>query len=166
MLNVYIGKIILKIENLKYRFVYAIFYKKYKLNNSFKFNGSGIQFYGEGEIIIGKNSYIGELSTIQATYGCRVIIGDNCQISHNVRMYTSTDISDQDFSNKLRLEKKGDVIIGDFVWIGANVFINPGITIGENSIIGANSVVTKNIDPFTIVGGVPAKLIRRKKSND
>jgi maltose O-acetyltransferase len=163
MISYFIGKFLLKIETYKYNFIYQVYKKKYKLNKDFRFNGNGIQFYGEGEIITGKNSYIGELSTVQATVGCKVIIGDNCQISHNVRIYTSSDVSDQDFSNQLRLEKKGDVFIGDFVWIGANVFINPGITIGKNSIIGANSVVTKNIDPFTIVGGVPAKLIRRKK---
>ncbi len=67
------------------------------------------------------------------------------------------------FPKKNIPEKKGDVIINDHVWIGANVFINPGITIGENAVIGSNSVVTKDVDPFSIVGGVPAKLIRMKK---
>ena len=55
-----------------------------------------------------------------------------------------------------------NIIIGDYVWIGANVFINGGIEVGENSIIGANSVVTHNVSPNSIVGGVPAKLIRKK----
>ena len=59
-------------------------------------------------------------------------------------------------------QKKGNITIEDFAWIGANVLINPGITIGANSIIGANSVVTKDVLPFSIVGGVPAKLIRMK----
>ena len=64
------------------------------------------------------------------------------------------------------LYKKGDVIIGDYCWIGANVFINPGTTVGENSVVGSNSVVTKNILPFTIYGGVPAKLIRKKMGSE
>ena len=48
------------------------------------------------------------------------------------------------------------------MWIGANVFITPGVTVDDNSIIGANSVVTKDVEPFSIVGGAPAKLIRIK----
>ena len=56
----------------------------------------------------------------------------------------------------------GDIVIGNGVWIGANVFINPGIRIDNNVVIGANSVVTKDIKENSIVGGVPAKLIRIK----
>lgn len=87
-------------------------------------------------------------------------------ISHNVRMYTSSAIADQDFSFLPLKEKKGNIIIGNNVWIGANVFINPGIIIGDNSVIGANSVVTKDIPNNSIFGGCPAKLIRFKKSSD
>ncbi|MDI6644110.1 MAG: acyltransferase [Methanobacteriaceae archaeon] len=54
------------------------------------------------------------------------------------------------------------VKIGSDVWIGARVIIMPGVTIGDGSIIGANSVVTKDIDPYTIVGGVPAKFIKKR----
>lgn len=141
---------------------YEVYRKKYRLNPSFRFNGSNILFYGNGSIIIGDNSYIGEYSTIQAFEGCKVVIGTKCQISHNVRIYTNSDIADQDFSNELRRCKSGNVIIEDYVWIGANVFINPGIYIGRNSIVGANSVLTKDVPPNSIVGGVPAKLIKTK----
>lgn len=55
------------------------------------------------------------------------------------------------------------VVIGDDVWIGRNVVILPGITIGEGSIICANSVVTRNIKPFSVVAGIPATLIRKRK---
>lgn len=94
-----------------------------------------------------------------------VIIGKGCSISHNVRIYTQSLDADQDFSKSGLIEKTGDVIVEDYVWIGANVFINPKIKIGKNSVIGANSVVTKDVPPFSIVGGVPAKLIRMKKIN-
>lgn len=57
-----------------------------------------------------------------------------------------------------------DIIIGDNVWIGANAVLMEGIVIGNNSIIGANSAVTKDVEPNTVVGGVPAYLIREKRT--
>ncbi len=56
--------------------------------------------------------------------------------------------------------KPSPVIIGDNVWIGACVTIVPGVTIGDNAIIAAGAVVTKNVEPNTVVGGVPAKFIK------
>jgi virginiamycin A acetyltransferase len=58
------------------------------------------------------------------------------------------------------------VIIGNDVWIGANVTILDGLKIGHGAIIGANSVLTKNVEPYAIVGGVPAKLIRNRFSQN
>ena len=60
---------------------------------------------------------------------------------------------------------KGDTVIGNDVWIGQNVTILPGVHIGDGSIIGANSVVGSNIEPYNIVAGNPAKVIR-KRFND
>jgi maltose O-acetyltransferase len=163
MLKKFFLKIYRTIRQWDQRERYNSFRRKYNIHNSFRFNGELILFYGEGKLFAGENSYIGGGSTIQAEKDCLVSIGKNCRISHNVRIYTSSAIPDQDFSNYNQLKKKsGNVIIEDNVWIGVNVFINPGITIGENSVIGANSVVTKDIDPFAICGGIPAKLIRYK----
>jgi len=58
------------------------------------------------------------------------------------------------------LKQKGDTIIGNDVWFGYDSTIMPGVTIGDGAIIGAKSVVTKNVPPYTIVGGNPAKVIR------
>ncbi|HYH16697.1 MAG TPA: acyltransferase [Flavisolibacter sp.] len=152
-----------KLKNWEKLDTYEQFRKKYQLHTSFRFNGDGIRFYGNGDLIAGEKSYIGSLSTIQISKDYFVKIGRNCRISHNVRIYTCSTIPDQDFSNLNSLKRMGNVVIEDNVWIGANVFINPGITIGENSVVGANSVVTKDIPPFSIYGGVPAKLIRKKQ---
>lgn len=136
--------------------------KKYNLHETSRFNGRYIKFYGEGNIVMGEDSYIGNLSTITAIKGYNVIIGKGCAISHNVRIYTSTYHADVDLSEKNIPKKYADVVIGDYAWIGANVFINPGVTIGENAIVGSNSAVTRDVPPYAIVGGVPAKLIRYK----
>lgn len=142
---------------------YKYYRKNYNITSNFGFNGTDIRIYGEGKLIVGSNSYIGSYSTIAVVKDFKVIIGDRCQISHNVRMYTASNDPDQDFTiKKVKLPRKGDIIIGNGVWIGANVFINPGINIGDNVVIGANSVVTKDIPVNAIVGGVPARLIRYK----
>lgn len=63
-------------------------------------------------------------------------------------------------------DRKGDIIIGNDVWIGYEAVIMSGVTIGDGAIIGARSVVTKDIPPYTIVGGVPARQIRRRFSEE
>ncbi len=159
-------KLFAKLNALHAAFIYRTYLKKYNIDPSFRFNGREIWFYGEGQLEILEDSYIGSLSTIQIHKDAKVKIGKGCSISHNVRMYTSSKEPDFDFSHKKSIpDKIGDIIIEDNVWIGANVFINPGVLIGQNSIIGANSVVTKDVVAFGIYGGVPAKLIRMKQIN-
>lgn len=63
-------------------------------------------------------------------------------------------------------DRKGDIIIGNDVWIGYEAVIMSGVTIGDGAIIGARSVVTKDIPPYTIVGSVPARQIRRRFSEE
>ncbi len=63
------------------------------------------------------------------------------------------------------LPYKGDTIIGNDVWIGANTTIMPGINIGDGAIIATNSTITKDVAPYSIVGGNPAKLIRKRFSD-
>ena len=57
---------------------------------------------------------------------------------------------------------KGDTVVGNDVWIGEKVTILPGVHIGDGAIIGACSVVTKDVEPYTIVGGNPARVIRKR----
>lgn len=59
-------------------------------------------------------------------------------------------------------DNKGDIVIGNDVWIGFEAVILSGVTIGDGAVIGSRAVVTKDVEPYTIVGGVPAKPIRKR----
>ena len=63
-------------------------------------------------------------------------------------------------------DNKGDIVIGNDVWIGYEAIIFAGVTIGDGAIIGSRAVVTKDVPPYGIVGGVPAKLIRKRFSEE
>jgi len=63
-------------------------------------------------------------------------------------------------------DNKGDIVVGNDVWIGYEAVILAGVTIGDGAIIGARAMVTKDVEPYTMVGGVPAKPIRRRFSDE
>lgn len=63
-------------------------------------------------------------------------------------------------------DNKGDIVIGNDVWIGYEAIVLSGVTIGDGAIIGTRAVVTKDVPPYTIVGGIPAKLIRKRFSDE
>lgn len=111
--------------------------------------------------------------------GDKLIIGKFCAIAKGVefimnganhRMCSVTTYPFNIFGNgwekatpKLEeLPLKGDTVVGNDVWIGQNVTILPGVHIGDGAIVGANSVVTKTVLPYSVVGGNPAKLIRKR----
>ena len=112
--------------------------------------------------------------------GDKLIIGKFCQIASDVKFIMNganhaTDgistfpfkIFQKSWSNcQLRSVNKGNTIVGNDVWIGYAATIMPGINIGDGAIIAANSVVTKNVAPYTIVGGNPAKVIRKRFSDE
>ena len=78
--------------------------------------------------------------------------------------YEEWDLNQQDVVNSW--DNKGDIVIGNDVWIGYEAVILSGVTVGDGAIIGARAVVTKDVPPYTIVGGVPAKPIRKRFSED
>lgn len=71
-----------------------------------------------------------------------------------------------DISMNRQGHSEGKIIIGNDVWIGSNAVITKRVTIGDHSIIRAGAVVTKDVDAFSIVGGVPAKLIRKRRNSN
>lgn len=115
-------------------------------------------------IIIGDNvcfNYRCHIGAIEKVWiGDNVLVGSQVLITdHSHGQLTREGLSIP--PAKRELYSKGPVIIGDNVWIGEGACILPNVTIGNNCVIGANSVVTKDVPPFSIVGGNPAKIIRR-----
>lgn len=114
-------------------------------------------------IIIGNNSAIGEYTQISAVkevkIGNGVLTGRFVYISDN--NHGTSLISDLKIApSKRNLYVKGPVVIEDNVWIGDKASILSGVTIGKGSIVACNAVVTKDVPPYSVVAGVPAKIIK------
>lgn len=115
------------------------------------------------EITIGNNVSFGAYNHITAVN--KIVIGDGVLTgkwvtitdnSHGDTEYTTL----QSLPKRRPLVSKGPVIIGDNVWIGDKATILPGVTIGEGVVIAANSVVTKDVPAYSVVAGIPAKVIK------
>lgn len=126
------------------------------------------QFMGN-EIYIGYNTTLGYNNLI----GGNVNIGKYCQIGSDVAFhatnhpisYMTTYINKNLFSGELiSLKQENKIVIGNDVWIGHGVIIVGNVTIGNGAILAAGSVVTKDVDSYTIVAGVPGKTVRKRFS--
>ena len=123
----------------------------------------------EPQIFIGDNVII--------NYDCHIGAVSRVEIGNNVLLASRIYISDHDHGTttfddmklpptQRRVVSKGPVVIKDNVWIGEGVAILPNVTIGENSIIAANAVVTKDVPPFCVAAGVPARIIKTIRPDD
>ena len=91
---------------------------------------------------------------------CRIEIGDNCFLAPGVHIYTAAHPLDA-AERSSGIEFAKPVKIGDNVWIGGRSVINPGVTIGNNVVVASGSVVVKDIPDNVLVGGCPAKIIKK-----
>ena len=127
--------------------------------------GKSVVFYPGVFIFPGRNLIIGDCVNFSkgvivatpggVTLGNRVLIGFGSKLisgNHSIPSGKGR-IFDAGYDRK-------PILIEDDVWIGANCVVLPGVVVGEGAVIAAGSVVTKNVDPFTIVGGVPARKIK------
>jgi len=134
---------------------------------------------GSGEVIIGDRVFIGDSKII-----CRskVEFGDNIFVAWGVYFYDHNshsidfNLRQQDITQQLKDYRNGDYFIKnknwdvvdsapikvcDNVWIGMNAIILKGVTLGEGAIVGAGSVVTKSVDPWTVIAGNPAVVVKK-----
>lgn len=145
----------------------------------------GVLIFHPGNIEIGDNVYIGHNTILKGYHKNKMVIGDQSWIGQNcffhsaggitigravgiapyVKILTSTHKEDDINKPILYCDLEfGEVVIEDGCDVGIGAIILPGVRIGEGSIIGAGSVVTKNVEPYSIVAGVPARLLRMRRN--
>ena len=174
----------------KIGFFFRSTYFKVRIKSSFNKNRfePGLRIEYPRNVILGSNSYFGINCKIYASEYGRVKIGSNASINSNVMINargkgnisignnvligpnvvlrssnhsfysTKVPVIDQGMT-------EGEIIINDDVWIGSNAVILPNCEIGEGVIIAAGAVVTSDVESYTVVGGVPATLIKKRDLN-
>lgn len=120
-------------------------------------------FFRQCGYVVGKKVMIGEdLIVVENTNDFRekLVIGDRVSIAQRVTLATGAS---PNWSRLTRVYPShgGKIVINDDAWIGAGAIILPNVTIGEGAVVGAGAVVTKDVPPYTVVVGVPAKPIKR-----
>ena len=135
-------------------FIYRHIYRVNMASNATIYYGAEIR--GGVNLTIGSGSIIGDKSILDARNGIK--IGDNVNFSTGVSIWTEQH-SYKDPYFRLISDSGFGVEIGDRVWIGPNVTILHSVTIGEGAVVAAGAVVTKDVPPFSLVAGVPAKVI-------
>ncbi len=106
---------------------------------------------------IGSGAHITAINLIR--FGKNVLTGKNILVTDNAHGASDLETLKRPPVDR-PLYSKGEVIIGDNVWIGDKASIMPGVTIGEGAIIAANAVVTKDVPPYCVVGGNPARILK------
>lgn len=153
------------VEKIKRRRFISAYRKVNHQNETFPGNMFDIR-----DVTIGKKTY-GTIRIFNDVKNAHLYIGSFCSIGDNVVFLLGIDHSTNFISTfpfRVKIEKKdemeaiskGNIVVDDDVWIGYGATILSGVHIGQGAIVGANALVTKDIPPYAIAGGTPAKLIK------
>jgi len=150
---------------------------RHKLFNFFKSNflrllsskvGNGITYYPGIKISPGTHLALGD--NVDLAWGVLITtaggveIGDRTLVGYNTMIFSANHVIPHGIDKIFYAgHEKKKVTIANDVWIGAGCIILPGVNIGEGAIVAAGSIVTKNVEPFSMVAGVPARLIKNRE---
>lgn len=165
------------IETIKFWLKFRITKRKWRKMNKHNFticdNAENESLFPINKVHVGKYSY-GPLRVIPySEYDSDLYIGNFCSIAGNVTFllggehqynYISTYPFKAIFLREGEAQSKGDIIVEDDVWIGYGATILSGVTLARGTIVAAGSVVVKSTEPYSIIGGNPAKLIKKRFS--
>ena len=156
-----------KFANNRFETGFRVEYPKNIKIRSNSFYGLDCKIYASktSSIEIGSNISFNSNVMINARGIGKIIIGNNVLIGPNVVIRSNNhEYLDLNIPIIKQGMTSGDIIIKDNVWISSNCVILPNCTIGEGAIVAAGAVVTKDIEPYSIVGGIPAKIIRKRNA--
>jgi putative colanic acid biosynthesis acetyltransferase WcaF len=124
--------------------------------------GKEVHIYNSAEIYFPWNLEVGDYGAIGEKayiYNLgRIVIGVKATVSHRAHLCAGT----HDFCNSSLPLLKPPIVIEDQVWVCADAFVGPNVVVGEGEIVGARAVVTKNVEPWSVVVGNPAKIIKMR----
>lgn len=123
----------------------------------------GTELRGSWNLVVHNGCIVGDNCILDARQG-GIELGENVNIGSNVSFYTdSHDYNDPYF--RASMSKVGGIKVGNRAWIGPNAIVLHGVQIGEGAVVAAGTVVTKDVPSFTVVGGIPAKIIGKRSTN-
>ena len=148
-----------------FNFLYGIFFFWWGRRLMLRLTGSRtgsntciqkVKFFTFGKLRVGNNTIINSGCFLDSRRG--ITIGNNVVLAHNTRIYTLG----HDFNDATFVTKGKPVVIEDFAVVFSNALIMPGVNIGKGAVVLPGSVVSKNVEPMTVVGGNPAKVLRQR----
>lgn len=113
-------------------------------------------------IVLGRNSHINQYCCVWASPCARIILGDDLLMGPGAKLFASNHGMAVGLPMNQQPHVEKDIVVGNDVWIGANAVILAGVAVGDGAVIAAGSVVTRDVLPYTVVAGVPARLVRRR----